>query len=125
MFCGTGTAVLKSALGCWVTPVDPRKPLAKRLGEDFAQAAVQLSRRQPGADAAPDYPAVELDDPHRVGTMPRHRLAGAMIGNAPFGLAGASYAAWQSEIAVSNFHVFKKLSRFRELWRSLKFVAKL
>lgn len=27
--------------------------------------------------------------------------------------------------AVSNFHAFKKLSRFRELWRSLRFVAKL
>jgi hypothetical protein len=79
--------VLKSALGCWVTPVDPRKPLAKPFGEDFAQAAVQLSRRQPGAAAAPDYPAVESDGPHRVGTMPRHRLAGTVIGNAPFGLA--------------------------------------
>ena len=29
----------------------------------------------------------------------------------------ASYAAWLFEIAVSNFHVFKKPSRFRELWR--------
>jgi hypothetical protein len=36
----------------------------------------------------------------------------------------ASYAARLFESAVLNFHVLKKQSRFRELWRSSKFMAK-